>query len=130
MTQQKSTRFITATTKKKKRRREKPFDLKLMSAITSDESSSDSNSNSAASESDEDEDNSQSNKAICGECGKELDTGWKCSACRKECPICNRALSTDPNEYCERCFKFCKYHGLYTRQKDGSFICSQCLLSK
>lgn len=104
---------------------------KLMSVITSEESSSSSNSENGYSNTSEssDNDSEQSNKAICGECGKELDTGWKCNACRRECPICNRALSNDPNEYCERCFRFCKYHGLFSKSKDGLFICTQCVSS-
>ncbi|KAI8888632.1 hypothetical protein K501DRAFT_127391, partial [Backusella circina FSU 941] len=50
--------------------------------------------------------------AVC-ECGRELDSGWNCSNCRRQCTICNRSLSTDPSDYCERCFRKCEEHGLY-----------------
>lgn len=99
----------------------KPFkDLKstnasTMSVITSEESSSSSG-----------EDLDQQTKAICGECRKELDNKWKCSTCRKECPICNRALTNDPGEYCERCFKRCNLHGLYSKTQ-STFQCPQCV---
>lgn len=87
-----------------------------MSVITSEESSQTSS----------EEDSNQQTKAICGECGKELDTSWKCTACRTQCPICNRALTKDPDEYCERCFKKCSMHGLYSKIHD-SFQCPQCV---
>lgn len=81
-----------------------------MSAITSEESSLSS------------DDNLQS-KAICGECGKELDNKWTCSTCRRECSICQRALSNDLAEYCERCYRLCQYHGLHRK----TIQCPECV---
>ena len=50
--------------------------------------------------------------AVC-ECGRTLTAGWQCNFCRKNCPYCHRALTTDPEDYCDRCFRLCKFHGLY-----------------
>lgn len=50
--------------------------------------------------------------AICGDCGKVLGPGWQCSSCRRSCPHCNRALTTDPDDYCGRCFRKCDKHGI------------------
>lgn len=90
--------------------------LSTMSAITSEESSLSS----------DEEDSNQQTKAVCGECGKELDNKWKCTACRIECPICNRALTKNPEEFCERCFKKCQLHGLYSKSAN-SYQCPQCV---
>lgn len=75
---------------------------------------------------DDDLDDEQENNtiAIC-DCGRQLDSGWQCSHCRRACPICNRSLSLDPEEYCERCFRICKYHGLYSISS-GSVECPLC----
>lgn len=50
--------------------------------------------------------------AICGDCGRVLGPGWQCSSCRRSCPHCNRALTTDPDDYCGRCFRKCIKHGI------------------
>lgn len=103
-----------------------------MSVITSDEPSSSSASSTGSQSSNEDEEDSrQLNKLkpICGDCGKELETGWNCSSCRRQCPLCNRALTNNPNEYCERCYRLCEKHGLYSKI-DGLFQCIQCVNNK
>ncbi|KAI7848918.1 hypothetical protein BDC45DRAFT_521911 [Circinella umbellata] len=50
--------------------------------------------------------------AVC-ECGRTLTAGWQCNYCRKNCPYCHRALTTHPEDFCDRCFRLCKFHGLY-----------------
>ncbi|KAI9489093.1 hypothetical protein BDB00DRAFT_845149 [Zychaea mexicana] len=50
--------------------------------------------------------------AVC-ECGRTLMAGWQCNFCRKNCLYCHRALTTDPQDYCDRCFCLCNVHGLY-----------------
>ncbi|KAI8150437.1 hypothetical protein BJV82DRAFT_587180 [Fennellomyces sp. T-0311] len=50
--------------------------------------------------------------AVC-ECGRTLTAGWQCEYCRRNCPYCHRALTTDPQDYCDRCFRLCNIHGLY-----------------
>ncbi|KAK4516751.1 uncharacterized protein ATC70_011729 [Mucor velutinosus] len=72
-----------------------------------------------------DGDEQDSNTAPICECGRQLDSGWKCSHCRRQCPICNRSLSIDAEEYCERCFRLCTYHGLFSIAF-GSIECQQC----
>lgn len=47
------------------------------------------------------------------ECGRLLKPGWQCDQCRKSCPYCRRALTVDPNDYCDRCFAKCSIHGLF-----------------
>ncbi|KAI9263283.1 hypothetical protein BDA99DRAFT_509809 [Phascolomyces articulosus] len=51
-------------------------------------------------------------EATCGECGRTLGPGWQCESCRRNCPHCNRALTTDPDDYCERCFRKCDKHNI------------------
>lgn len=99
----------------------------IMSVITSEEPSSSSASSSSGSQSSNEEEEQDSRqlyklKPICGDCGKELDTGWNCSSCRRQCSICNRALSTNPDEFCERCYRLCQKHGLHSKI-DGCFQC-------
>ncbi|ORY94667.1 hypothetical protein BCR43DRAFT_516311 [Syncephalastrum racemosum] len=50
--------------------------------------------------------------ATCGECGKTLGPGWQCDTCRRSCKHCNRALTPDPNDYCDRCYRRCEIHGI------------------
>ena len=59
-----------------------------------------------------DEDEEGETEATCGECGNILGPGWQCESCRRSCPYCNRALTTDPNDYCERCFRYCDKHDI------------------
>ncbi|KAJ8652950.1 hypothetical protein O0I10_011412 [Lichtheimia ornata] len=47
------------------------------------------------------------------ECGRLLKPGWQCNQCRKSCPYCRRALTVDPNDYCDRCFARCNIHGIF-----------------
>lgn len=109
-----------------------------LSAITSDTTSPDEQddnddendiivqSDDQGNDDDNDNDDEQdSNTAPICECGRELNSGWKCSHCRRQCPICNRSLSMDIEEYCERCFRLCIYHGLYSITF-GSIGCQQC----
>lgn len=49
---------------------------------------------------------------LCGECGRTLGPGWFCESCRRACPYCNRALSSDPNDYCTRCHRKCDRHNI------------------
>ncbi|CDH60506.1 predicted protein [Lichtheimia corymbifera JMRC:FSU:9682] len=69
----------------------------------------DTNDNNDDQVEDEDEDEEL---AICGDCGRVLGPGWQCSSCRRSCPHCNRALTTDPDDYCGRCFRKCVKHGI------------------
>ncbi|KAG2196117.1 hypothetical protein INT46_005314 [Mucor plumbeus] len=89
--------------------------------VQSDDQGSDDNNDND----DEDDDEQDSNTAPICECGRELDSGWKCSHCRRQCSICNRSLSIDIEEYCERCFRLCTFHGLYSITF-GSIECQQC----
>ncbi|KAL9559896.1 hypothetical protein PS6_000506 [Mucor atramentarius] len=58
---------------------------------------------------DGDGDEQDSSTAPICECGRELDSGWKCSHCRRQCPICNRSLSLDVEDIafgsieCQQC---------------------------
>ncbi|KAI8147993.1 hypothetical protein BJV82DRAFT_664327 [Fennellomyces sp. T-0311] len=69
-------------------------------------------------------------EAECGECGRPLGPGWECESCRRNCPHCNRALTTDPNDYCERCFRKCDKHNLVysvvDKQEDQGPKCPEC----
>ena len=58
------------------------------------------------------DDDEEEELAICGDCDRVLGPGWQCKSCRRNCPHCNRALTTDPNDYCGRCFRKCVKHGI------------------
>ncbi|KAI9490960.1 hypothetical protein BDB00DRAFT_835308 [Zychaea mexicana] len=65
-------------------------------------------------------------EATCGECGRPLGPGWQCESCRRNCPHCNRALTTDPDDFCERCFRKCDKHNIiYSIVDPGSLPAGQ-----
>lgn len=60
-------------------------------------------------------------------CGRVLSPGWSCSSCRRGCPICQRSLTADPSDYCDRCYSMCDIHGLYRNNPLESVTpCPQC----
>lgn len=78
-----------------------------MKPLTNHETNNNDDDNQVEDEEEEDEE-----LAICGDCGRVLGPGWQCSSCRRSCPHCNRALTTDPDDYCGRCFRKCIKHGI------------------
>ncbi|KAI9028227.1 hypothetical protein CLU79DRAFT_738335 [Phycomyces nitens] len=56
----------------------------------------------------------QTSSPITCQCGKPLESGWDCENCRRNCSHCNRALTTDPEDYCTRCYRYCSTHGAYS----------------
>lgn len=58
-------------------------------------------------------------------CGRTLSPGWTCPVCRRNCPLCQRALIVDSSDYCDRCYSYCDTHGLY--RNDPSLQFSPCL---
>jgi hypothetical protein len=84
-------------------------------------------SNNETDESDESDDYDQFDTTdnVCG-CGKTLAKGWVCHDCRIQCPGCNRALSTDPEDYCSRCYFKCQEHGLVLKKAVPLDTCHLC----
>ncbi|ORY94185.1 hypothetical protein BCR43DRAFT_496017 [Syncephalastrum racemosum] len=59
-------------------------------------------------------------------CGRPLGKGWQCFACRRACPYCARALSNEPDEFCDRCFSVCSSHGPFPIVCNPHMACPGC----
>ncbi|KAL0083278.1 hypothetical protein F4703DRAFT_1930034 [Phycomyces blakesleeanus] len=74
----------------------------------------------------------QSSSPVKCECGKTLESGWSCENCRRNCPYCNRMLTTDPEDYCTRCYRYCTQHGAYLiislspTENSSAKVCPKC----